>query len=85
MAEVELYEQLRTVEIIWLDARFSCSTWMDIEEAKKITLAETQTRGTILCEDEGSITLYMNINKSDNDVAHCVTIPKGCIKSIKDI
>ena len=75
----------KLVEIIWVDARFSCSSWLCMEEAKKITLAETQTRGTILCEDDDSITVYQSINKSDSDVAHCVTIPKGCIKSIKEL
>jgi len=75
----------RTVEIIWLDARFSCSSWMDIEEAKNITLAQTKTRGMVLCETEDTITIAQNINESDNDVAHCVTIPKGCIKSIRDL
>lgn len=75
----------RLVEIIWLDARFSCSSWLDIEEAKKITLAETKTKGDVLREDDDSITIYLSINKSDNDVAQCVTIPKGCIKSIRDI
>jgi len=75
----------KLVEIIWVDARFSCNSWLDIEEAKKITLAETQTRGTILREDDDSVTVYQNINKSDSDVAHCVTIPKGCIKSIREL
>lgn len=67
------------VEIIWDDAQASAvESWE--EEAGQV-VAPTTTVGYLVAKDRRSYTVASLINL--NHVAHCITIPKGCVRLVR--
>lgn len=67
------------VEIIWEDAQASAvDNWA--EEAG-VAVTPTTTVGYLVAKDRRSYTVASLINL--NHVAHCLTIPKGCVLDVR--
>jgi hypothetical protein len=77
--------ELPFVEIHWKDAA-SDSSWRD--RSRKLKLAEVIHRGWIVAEDGESVTLAAGIvlgHSGVTDCGDCISIPRGCIISIREI
>lgn len=73
----------KMVLIEWVDSNIMHG-WRISEEANEDTVAHCKTVGFLKSQDDEKITLVMG--ESDfGSVIECITIPKGCIKSIKEL
>jgi hypothetical protein len=72
------------VFIEWIDSCTSDTDWKDIRNAKGIT--HCYSVGFKVKETKKYIVLFPNLNNNTNPLGCCdITIPKGAIKSIKEI
>ena len=58
--------------------------WRCNEDASKDGFANCQSVGILVAETEDKITITLGIS-DQGLVLDCMTIPKGCIKSIKEL
>lgn len=75
----------KIVEVEWLDAQTGFSQPLNLEELEKESPLHTFSVGYLLKEDEEKVILGFMMFGSEGFFKHWQLIPKGMIKSIKEI
>ena len=73
----------KMVLIEWLDSNIMHG-WRTEEEVKEDILAHCKTIGFLIAQNDKCITLTMGISDFGS-VLESITIPKGCIKSMREL
>lgn len=71
---------MRLVEVLWWDAQAKALDWEEKVDGKAV---KTASVGYVVHDLDEAITLVAVVN--ENHVAHAITIPTGCIESIRDL
>lgn len=76
----------RVVKIEWIDSCASDMSWVLLcELADNIEPIFIVSYGVVIRETDECITIAQNYSNNPEQVCSLMTIPKGCIKSVKDI
>lgn len=77
---------MKVVRIDWTDSCASDLSWTFLEDLKEnIGPIIITTYGIVLQETDKVITVAQNYGYNPEQVCSLMTIPKGCIQSIKEI
>ena len=75
----------KVVRIDWIDSCASDLNWVFVEEFNKVEPIKITTYGVLFQETDDAITVAQNYGHNPEQVCSLMTIPRGCIKSIKEI
>ena len=77
---------MKVVRIDWIDSCASNLSWVFLEDLKEnVEPIIITTYGVVFQETDKVITVAQNYGYNPEQVCSLMTIPKGCIQSIKEI
>lgn len=79
---------MKVVKVTWIDSCNSNMNWLlieDIKNWKNIEPISIYTYGAMVQEDENYIVVAQNYGKEPEQCSNLTSIPKGCIKEIKEL
>ena len=76
---------MKVVRIDWIDSCASKFNWTFSEDLKEVEPITITTYGIVFQETDKVITVAQNYGYKPEQVCSLMTIPKGCIQSIKEI
>lgn len=77
---------MKEVKIIWIDSCASDSHWTLLEDGfDDVEPIEIRTYGVIIKETDNYIVVAQNYGINPEQVCNLMSIPKGCIKEIKEL
>ena len=77
---------MKVVRIDWIDSCASNLSWVFPEDLKEnVEPIIITTYGVVFHETDKAITVAQNYGYNPEQVCSLMTIPKGCIQSIKEI
>lgn len=79
---------MKIVKITWIDSTASNLEWMmldDIKKWKDIEPLIIYTYGALVQEDDNYIVIAQNYGKDPEQCCSLMSIPKGCIKELKEL
>ena len=75
---------MKVIEIEWADAT-GHSEWVNKEDALKQTMCVFKSIGYLLQKDKEKVQIATTVGTESSDVSNTLFIPRGCIKSIREI
>jgi hypothetical protein len=76
---------MKIVEVSWIDSTALADGWRDKQTYIEMSNLECTTVGYLIYESDDIIVLAMSHNPENDDVNHCYTIPRVCVKEMKEI
>lgn len=79
---------MKIVKVTWIDSCASNLDWLMVEDVKNWSDVEPitiYTYGALAQEDENYVVIAQSYGKNPGQCCSLMSIPKGCIKEIKEI
>ena len=79
---------MKIVKVTWIDSTASNLSWLMMDDVKNWTDVETiliYTYGALIHQDDNYVVIAQNYGKDPEQCCSLMSIPKGCIKDIKEL
>ena len=79
---------MKIVKVTWIDSCNSNMNWLLMEDIKNwsdIEPIKISTYGILVQEDDDYIVIAQNYGKDPEQCSNLTSIPKGCIKELKEL
>lgn len=79
---------MKIVKVTWIDSTASNLSWLMMEDVKNWTDIEPMliyTYGALIQQDDNYVVIAQNYGKDPEQCCSLMSIPKGCIKELKEL
>lgn len=79
---------MKIVKVTWIDSCASNLNWLMMDDVKNWTDVEPMliyTYGALIQQDDNYVVIAQNYGKDPEQCCSLMSIPKGCIKELKEL
>lgn len=79
---------MKIVKVTWIDSTASNLSWLMMDDVKNGTDVEPiliYTYGALIQQDDNYVVIAQNYGKDPEQCCSLMSIPKGCIKELKEL